>query len=299
MTDHNHTRAAAPPLRPFLKWAGNKFRLVERIAQRLPAGRRLIEPFAGSGALFLNTNYDDYLLSDANRDLFELYTRLRDEGKGFIEEARRYFSAEYNNEESFYALREEFNATSYSERRAILFLYLNRHGYNGLCRYNAKGKFNVPFGRYKRPYFPLQEMRTFHQKAQRAEFKCASFEQTMSEAREGDVIYCDPPYVPLSTSANFTSYSAGGFSMAQQQQLAELARDNARRGIPVLISNHSTELTRRLYTEAGGQCGATFAVKRHISCNGLQRDDASELLALFSPETSDTLASVEMTQSNT
>jgi DNA adenine methylase len=284
MTHHIHTGAAQPPLRPFLKWAGNKFRIIERIAERLPAGRRLVEPFVGSGALFLNTDYEEYLLSDANRDLFELYTRLRDDGEAFIENARHYFSDEYNNEESFYALREEFNAASHNETRAILFLYLNRHGYNGLCRYNAKGGFNVPFGRYLRPYFPEKEMRAFHHKAQRAEFKCDSFEKTMKEAREGDVIYCDPPYVPLSVSANFTSYSAGGFSMAQQQLLAELARDNARRGIPVLISNHSTTLTRRLYTEAGGQCSATFAVKRNISCNSLQRDDASELLALFTPE---------------
>jgi DNA adenine methylase len=271
-------------VRPFLKWAGNKFRIIERVKQQLPAGRRLVEPFTGSGALFLNTDYDEYLLSDANRDLIELYLLLRDEGEAFIEETRRYFHDDYNNEESFYALREEFNAATQRETRAALFLYLNRHGYNGLCRYNSKGGFNVPFGRYKRPYFPQQEMRAFHHKAQRAEFKCDSFEQTMRESREGDVIYCDPPYVPLSSSANFTNYSAGGFSMAQQQLLAELAHDNARRGIPVLISNHSTELTRRLYTETGGMCSAAFAVRRHISCNGQQRDSASELLALFSPE---------------
>jgi DNA adenine methylase len=268
-------------VRPFLKWAGNKFRIVDRVKKKLPEGKRLVEPFTGSGALFLNTEYDEYLLCDANRDLIELYTILQDEGDAFIEEARRYFDDRYNNEESFYELREEFNTARKHEKRAVLFLYLNRHGYNGLCRYNAKGRFNVPFGRYKRPYFPEKEMRAFHHKAQRAVFKHSSFEQTMAETRQGDVIYCDPPYVPLSASANFTSYSAGGFSLEQQQQLANLAQENARRGVPVLISNHSTELTRRIYKEAGAKCGRAFSVQRFISCNGKQRNMASELLALF------------------
>lgn len=283
MARHDTTGTLQPAVRPFLKWAGNKFRIIERVKKRLPTGKRLVEPFTGSGAVFLNTNYDEYLLSDANRDLIELYTILRDEGETFIEEARRYFSGQYNDEESFYELREEFNVARKHETRATLFLYLNRHGYNGLCRYNAKGRFNVPFGRYKRPYFPEKELRAFHLKAQRAEFKLNSFEQTMAQGRQGDVIYCDPPYVPLTASANFTSYSAGGFSMAQQQLLTELARDNAARGVPVLISNHNTELTRRLYKGAGADCGRAFSVQRYISCNGQQRDKASELLALFHP----------------
>jgi DNA adenine methylase len=286
MAHHHNTGTAQPALRPFLKWAGNKFRIIERVKKRLPAGKRLVEPFTGSGAVFLNTEYDEYLLSDANRDLIELYTILRDEGETFIEEARRYFTGSDNAEERFYELREEFNVARKHEKRAALFIYLNRHGYNGLCRYNAKGRYNVPFGRYKRPYFPEKEMRAFHLKAQRAEFRLCSFEQTMAETRAGDVVYCDPPYVPLSASANFTSYSAGGFSMEQQQLLAELARDSAARGVPVLISNHSTELTRRLYNAAGANCGRAFSVQRYISCNGQQRDKASELLALFCPDAS-------------
>jgi DNA adenine methylase len=268
-------------VRPFLKWAGNKFRIIERVKRKLPAGQRLVEPFTGSGAVFLNTDYEEYLLCDSNRDLIELYTILRDEGEAFIEEAGRYFDGSHNNEASYYELREEFNAARSHEKRAALFIYLNRHGYNGLCRYNAKGRFNVPFGRYKRPYFPEKELRAFHQKAQRAEFRLGGFEQTMQETRSGDVVYCDPPYVPLSASANFTSYSAGGFSLEQQQQLAELAQQNAARGIPVVISNHSTELTRRIYKSAGGECGRAFSVQRYISCNGSRRHKASELLALF------------------
>lgn len=268
-------------LRPFLKWAGNKFRIIDKVKKRLPNGTRLVEPFTGSGAVFLNTDYNEYLLCDSNRDLIDLYTILRDEGAAFIDHARTYFEGHLNNEASYYELREEFNAARKKEKRAALFLYLNRHGYNGLCRYNAKGRFNVPFGRYKRPYYPEKEMLDFHTKAQRAEFQLNDFEHTLSQTRKGDVVYCDPPYVPLSASASFTSYSAGGFTIAQQQQLAHLAQQNALRGIPVLISNHNTELTRRIYTEAGGECGRAFSVQRFISCQGKRRNKASELLALF------------------
>lgn len=281
MSRKKQTGSTQDEIRPFLKWAGNKFRIIEKVKHRLPRGKRLVEPFTGSGAVFLNTEFDEYLLCDANRDLIDLYTILRDEGKAFIEHARGYFDGQYNNEASYYELREEFNAARKKEKRAALFLYLNRHGYNGLCRYNAKGRFNVPFGRYKRPYFPEKELNHFHQKAQRAEFKFSDFEHTLNLTRAGDVVYCDPPYVPLSASSSFTSYSAGGFSLAQQQQLAQLAQQTASRGIPVLISNHDTELTRRLYREAGGKCGRAFNVQRYISCQGARRSKARELLALF------------------
>lgn len=269
-------------VRPFLKWAGNKFRIIERVKKKLPKGKRLVEPFTGSGAVFLNTDYDEYLLCDANRDLIELYTILRDEGEHFIDEARAYFDGNHNNEASYYELREEFNAARSQEKRAALFIYLNRHGYNGLCRYNAKGRFNVPFGRYRRPYFPDKELHAFHHKAQQAEFLLTDFEQTMRQTKKGDVVYCDPPYIPLSTSANFTSYAAGGFSLQQQQFLAEAAAENARRGIPVVISNHDTQLSRQLYRDAGGQCGHAFSVQRYISCNAQGRGKARELLVLFS-----------------
>lgn len=272
-------------MRPFLKWAGNKFRIIDRVKKSLPAGQRLVEPFAGSGAVFLNTDYEEYLLCDANRHLIELYTILRDEGTPFIEEARHYFDGRHNNESSYYELREEFNLTRSRETRAALFIYLNRHGYNGLCRYNAKGRFNVPFGRYKRPYYPERELHAFHLKAQRAEFQLSEFEQTLEGTRAGDVVYCDPPYVPLSASSNFTSYSAGGFTMAQQQRLAKLAQQSAERGIPVVISNHSTEQIRAIYREAGGRCGRAFGVQRYISCNGGRRHKANELLALFAHNT--------------
>ncbi len=270
--------ASAGRIRPFLKWAGNKFRILDHIEPLLPSGQRLIEPFAGSGALFLNSEFEHYLLSDRNADLISLYNILKQDGREFIDYCSQYFINRNNQEKRYYRLREQFNHCDESRLRAALFVYLNRHGYNGLCRYNAGGGFNVPFGRYKRPYFPAKEMLSFHQKARRAEFLVSDFEQTMRQAQQGDVIYCDPPYVPLSASANFTSYSAGGFSLTDQTLLAELAKESVQRGIPVLISNHNTKFTRQIYRPAKTK---TFQVQRYISCNGEKRNSAGEILALF------------------
>ncbi len=266
-------------VRPFLKWAGNKYRIIERIKKSLPEGKRLIEPFAGSAAVFLNTDYEQYIINDNNPDLIHLYNLLKNDGIDFIKRCRYYFTPRFNNEEQYYKLRQKFNSTTDVYKRAILFVYLNRHGYNGLCRYNLKGGYNVPFGRYKAPYFPEKEMLFFHEKAQKAEFVLSSFEEVIQSAKKGDVIYCDPPYVALSSSANFTSYSTGGFNMDKQQQLADLANEISVKGIPIIISNHNTSFTRKAYNKANKI--TKFHVQRFISCNGKKRGTAGELLALF------------------
>ena len=274
-----NTKKTNTNIRPFLKWAGNKFRIIDRVRKALPEGKCLIEPFAGSGAVFLNTDYEHYIINDNNPDLIHLYNILKKDGAAFIKKCHYYFSPRFNNEEHYYKLRKKFNETSDTYKRAVLFVYLNRHGYNGLCRYNLKGGYNVPFGRYKSPYFPEKEMLVFHEKAQNADFVISGFESVIQSAKIGDVIYCDPPYVPLSASANFTSYSTGGFNMEEQQQLADLANETSGRGIPILISNHNTSFTRKAYGNANKI--TKFHVQRFISCNGKKRGTAGELLALF------------------
>ncbi len=266
--------------RPFLKWAGNKYPLVERIRSLMPPGQRCIEPFVGSAALFLNTTYASYIIGDANPDLINVYQLLYTNPDAVIAASRALFIPPNNVEQQYYVLRDAFNQTQDPLARAALFLYLNRHAYNGLCRYNARGGFNTPFGRYKQPYFPEQELQAFVQKLQSTavEIYCGSFEATMDRARPGDVVYCDPPYVPLSATAHFTAYSIAGFNLAAQQRLAAKAAELAAHGIPVIISNHDTVITRELYHEA---TLSAFAVQRFISANGQKREKAPELLALF------------------
>ena len=269
-------------VRPFLKWAGNKYRILHEIRAVLPQGKRLIEPFVGSGAVFANTDFTSYLLADVNPDLIALYRYLQEEGPRFIEYCRSFFAPENNTGDAFYSLRARFNETLDVREKAALFVYLNRHCYNGLCRYNSSGGFNVPFGRYEKPYFPEAEMAHFYERSRRAEFICADFRETMVSAQHGDVVYCDPPYVPLSDTANFTSYSSNLFGMAEQRELARLAEKLTDRGVPVIISNHNTEFTRREYAQAEI---VAFDVRRTISRDASNRGKAKELLAVFARNT--------------
>lgn len=265
--------------RAFLKWAGGKYSLMEEISIRLPEGNKLIEPFVGAGSVFLNTNYKHYILNDINPDLISLYTTLRDNTEDYIAAAEGLFCAANNQAERYYDMRVEFNTTVDPFYKSILFLYLNRHGYNGLCRYNLSGKFNVPFGRYKAPYFPKKELYFFAEKAQKATFTCESYENSFKRARKNNVIYCDPPYAPISKTANFTQYAGNGFSLADQQKLAKLAfKTSQQKQVPVLISNHDTELTREFYHQAAI---SELQVSRSISQKGHKRKKVSELMALY------------------
>lgn len=263
----------------FLKWAGNKYHCLDNILSNLPRGQRLIEPFTGSAVVFMNANFEDNILAENNPDLVNLYKLIQQEGREFIAYCAQFFNGDNNNEHKYYQLREEFNYCLDKSRRAALFLYLNRHGYNGLCRYNSRGIFNVPFGRYKRPYFPSAELLFFHEQGHRAQFILSDFRNTFHQAKAGDVIYCDPPYVPLSASANFASYSPRKFTIQDQLDLAALARDAATKGVSVLISNHDTAFTREQYADSRIE---SFPVSRRISCLAQNRHKVQELIAVFS-----------------
>lgn len=264
--------------RAFLKWAGGKYKLVDQIAARLPEAERLVEPFVGAGSVFLNTNFSAYLLCDINPDLIGLYNSLKSQPEAFISEAKALFCVENNDKERYYGIRAEFNQSHSVWDRGLLFLYLNRFGYNGLCRYNKRGGFNVPFGSYKKPYFPEKELRFFAEKAQRATFICEGYASAFARIQTGDTIYCDPPYLPLSTTANFTSYASGGFSLDDQALLADCASDAAKLGVATLISNHDTPLARKLYHESTME---TIQVQRSISQKASGRKKVNELFARY------------------
>ncbi|MTV50422.1 Dam family site-specific DNA-(adenine-N6)-methyltransferase [Heliobacillus mobilis] len=269
-------------LRPFMKWPGNKYQILHHILQRLPAGRRLVEPFAGSCALSLNAPFDSHLVCDINADLIHMYQSLVAQPDAFIEDVRALFCPENNQGETYYHFRNKFNETEDPYERALLLIYLNRHGYNGLMRFNQKGKFNVPFGRYTKPYFPEKELRAFVERLSRAEFLVLNFEDVEELVQPGDVCYMDPPYLPLSSTSNFTTYATNGFSFVQQEKLARLCERLARKGIPVLLSNHHTTEARELYSASDMQL---IQVQRFISRDGNNRNKVEEVLALFTGET--------------
>ena len=266
-------------MKAFLKWAGGKSRTAEDIKKYLVNGKRLVEPFVGSGAIFLTTTFEEYLLCDTNIDLINLYNNLKKSPDELLEKTDEFFSSENNTESKFYELREEFNALESKDiRKSALFVYLNKHAFNGLCRYNRKGFFNVPYGRYKSPKCPLEEMKAFSVKAKFATFKCQDFEKTFKETTKGDVIYCDPPYVPLSVTSSFTSYSKYDFDLEDQHRLANRAKTSQSRGIRCVISNHDLDVTRKMYKMSDIH---EISVQRNIASESSSRKKIKEIIAVF------------------
>ena len=265
--------------KPFLKWAGNKHRIMPIIEPLLGNGDRLIEPFAGSGAVFMASNFPRYFLCDINADLIGLFNNLKYNTSTTLAEIANLFDGTHNTEEEFYNLRKTFNnLDSYDIVKSAIFVYLNRHAFNGMCRYNSKKQFNVPYGKYKSVYYPIEELKNFIAKSAIADFVNIGFEDSMNMAVNGDVVYCDPPYVPLSVTSNFTNYSGDGFGIDEQKKLANIAFHLKTKNIPVIISNHDTPVTRQLYT---GTSITTLDVHRSISSKKETRGKAKELIAVF------------------
>lgn len=269
--------------KPFLKWAGGKQKLAPFIAEHLSKtgankGGRLVEPFAGSASVSLAVDFDEYYLNDTNADLIALYQSLKNDGKAFVDYAQSFFCPENNREARFYELRAAFNDSQDPKTRSALFLYLNRHGFNGLCRYNRQGLFNVPFGKYAAPYFPKDELIAFVEKSPKMRFFCGDFEAVFAKTDPKDAIYCDPPYLPLSDTANFTAYHTKGFDLDDQRRLAALCQTHADRGQKILVSNHDTPLVYELYQ---GAIVKKILAQRNISAKGSNRKKVGEILAVF------------------
>lgn len=264
-------------MKPFLSWVGNKYRLAEKIIPHLPKGNRLIEPFVGSGAIFLNTDYDYYVLNDINPDLINLFEIIKHTPEHFIAAYKPYFSGEYYSPKAYYELRDRFNQIDeFNMERAALFLYLHRHGFNHLCRYNSKGEFNVSWGNRKDWEQSDDAIYGFSEKAQNAMFMCNDYEVVAKSAEPGDILYCDPPYYRLSDTANFTKYSGDEFTIDDQHKLAEIAEEQSRNGVCVVISNHDTKETRGLYINA--DILVNFDVFRSFGKNG---NFVGELIAIY------------------
>ncbi|HCL9298889.1 TPA: Dam family site-specific DNA-(adenine-N6)-methyltransferase [Escherichia coli] len=279
-TKERKVKPAAEFERSIFKWAGGKFGVLEQIFRYLPEGKRLIEPFVGGGAVFMNAGYQENLLNDVNADLINFYKTLQREAHSLITLAHRFFQ-DYNTQEGFLAVRNAFNKQVYDDlHRAAAFLFLNRHCFNGLTRYNQAGEFNVGYGKYKTPYFPLQEMEAFLGAEGRSEFVCGDFAAVIEAAGEGDVIFCDPPYEPLPNTEGFTNYSGHDFKFEEQKRLASLLTDAHRRGAKVLITNSGAPNIRELYQDSGFRVEPLFA-RRSVSCKGDTRGVAHDILGIL------------------
>lgn len=259
-----------------LKWAGNKTAIMSELKKHLPDGPRLVEPFAGSCAVMMATDYPYYLVADINPDLINLYQVIKEDVNSFIHLVERIFS-KFTTEEDYYKCRQFFNTVPLEPiEKAAYFLFLNRHCYRGLCRYNQRGLFNVPYGNYKKPYLPVDEIRAFAEKAVRATFICASYDETLVMLQAGDVVYCDPPY-----DGTFSGYHTAGFSDDDQYDLASILVRRSSEGHPIIVSNSDTRLIRSFYRKFTLH---RISTKRSIGVAAGEGKKADELIAVLKPK---------------
>ncbi|MCY3452802.1 DNA adenine methylase [Enterobacter roggenkampii] len=275
-------------IRSPIKWAGGKTRVMPQLLEHLPKADCLIEPFVGSGTVFMNTDYRRYVLCDSNRALINFFRVVTADTERLINIARSMFHGD-NDAERYYERRALFNSMQWSDTAkadsallyAALFLYLNRHGYNGLYRVNLKGEFNVPFGKYAEPYFPSDEMRLFAEKASdtKAVFVHSDFRQSIPDVMQlahDAVIYCDPPYIPASDTANFTAYGKP-FTLDDHRALvAALVAVNRQYATRSIISNSDTPETREIYSAFNLH---SLSVRRSVSAKS--RDMAGEVIGVL------------------
>jgi len=245
-------RASTPDgnaARPFLKWAGGKGQLMAQLQPLLPAKppRRYFEPFVGSAALFFALRPEEATLSDVNAELVDCYRAVQTDVDGVVEA----LSAHRYEERAFYRVREQDPGKLSLPERAARTIYLNKTGYNGLYRVNRAGRFNVPFGRYTNPGFAstesLANLRACSRALAGVRLLVRDFGDVERDAREGDLVYFDPPYVPVSDTSDFTAYVPGGFGPREQERLVSVVHALTARGVLVMLSNSDAPVVRDLY----------------------------------------------------
>ncbi len=273
---------AGPQAKPFLKWAGGKWALAPRLTALFPTDleRRVYrEPFLGGGALFFYLSSrrppKRCVLSDAVADLVTTYEVVRDDPDTLLRELDALKRA--HSDEAFYRVRAAFNGRSGAPaERAAWLIYLNKTCYNGLFRTNRAGEFNVPVGRFEAPR--IVDRARIHACSAAlggVQVTCQPFERILEDARKGDVIYLDPPYVPVSKTANFAAYSLGSFGPDDQERLAATFTKLDQRGCRLILSNSDTQEVRRLYAKFDLQ---VVVAPRNISANGKTRAPVAELI---------------------
>ncbi len=279
------------PARPFLKWAGGKSQLLPELSRRIPDRfGRYHEPFVGGGALFFhlwnNRRLDQgATLSDLNPELIDCYLAARDHVEALIELLQR-LRPFATDRDFFYEIRSWDRQPGFAQRplveRAARTIFLNRTCYNGLYRLNNKGQFNAPFGYYKNPLIvDSDNLREVSRALRDVELRVADFGDVLERAEVGDLIYFDPPYVPVSPTASFTSYTRRGFGEEEQRRLAAVFHQLAERGCYVILSNSSTALARQLYADV---CEVEVVLaSRKINCDGNRRGFVEELIACSFP----------------
>lgn len=262
---------------PIVKWVGGKRQLMFELIKNMPKSyNRYFEPFIGGGALFFELQPEQAYISDMNEELINLYSVVRDNVYELIKDLSKHeVSKEY-----FLEIRNIDRTEQYTElsdvERASRFIYLNRTCFNGMYRVNSQGQFNVPFGHYKNPrIIDENNLLNCSELLKKTEIKCADFSEILTKVKKGDLVYFDPPYVPLNETSSFTSYTKDGFDINMQFKLRDVCDELDNKGVKFMLSNSDTKLVNELYVNY--EIKKVFA-SRQINANADGRGQITEVL---------------------
>lgn len=265
---------------PVVKWVGGKRQLLDDLTPLFPKHiTSYCEPFLGGGAVLFKLQPDIAYVNDINSELIRMYEVIRDN----VDELIALLSAHPNEEEHFYRVRDwDRDKEQYAQltkvQKAARVIYLNKTCYNGLFRVNSAGEFNTPFGHYKNPNIvnePLLRAVSAYFGRARLYFSSVDYEQVLAGVEKGTFVYLDPPYDPVSGTANFTSYAKGGFDRGEQIRLRQCCDELDRRGIKFMLSNSATDFI----TEQYAAYNITIVkAKRAINSDGAKRGQVDEVV---------------------
>ena len=260
---------------PFVKWAGGKRQLLSKIQERIPENyNHYFEPFVGGGAVFLGTQPSKALINDINKALINTYQRICDSPKEFLSEVNKIDSEMWEDgKQYYYTIREHYNdklmKSEYDVELAALFVFLNKHCFNGLYRVNGKGLFNVPYNNSRRVSVNGDSIIEISKYLQGITIIDGDFEDACRDARKGDFVFLDSPYAPLNPTS-FESYTKEGFDIESHKRLAKLYDELTTRGCYCMLTNHNTDLINELYGNKGYKIDVV-SVRRMINSDASNR----------------------------
>ena len=270
-----------PLVSPILKWVGGKRQLLDSIEPLIPPCSTYYEPFIGGGAVFFSRQPDKAVINDSNPELINVYLTIKNEPEALIEKLKEHTAN--SSEEYYYAVRaldrdKSIFVNMTNVERAARIIYLNKTCYNGLFRVNSSGEFNSPWGRYNNPNITnettIRALHTYLNKAN-ITIKCGDYQDALRGIRKGAFVYFDPPYMPISSSASFTGYTAGGFGEQEQMALKEQCDALNAKGIKFLLSNSACPFIEELYKD---YIIEHVNAKRTINANPEKRGEIEEVL---------------------
>ena len=270
--------------KPFVKWAGGKRQLLAELEKNFPKQfGTYFEPFLGGGAVLFDLLAKKpnikCSVSDLNSDLVLAYVTIRDKLGRLIESLENHSKNYHKDSTNYYYEVRKQEPKSQIEKVSRL-LFLNKTCFNGLYRVNSKGKFNVPLGRYTNPNIVNRENLITASKflqSEKIKISCRDFESILKDAKKGDFVYFDPPYQPVSDTANFTSYTHRDFTEDDLQRLADLANQLNSKGAHVLLSNSNTKIVKKIFSSKKWKV-KEIAVNRAINSNSQKRTGHKEVL---------------------